>query len=160
MLLSKEEFLKKHENVLRTGLVTESYIEDMFDILEESTKTDIKATRSQIRRLFSHMLKYQYQKEKQTGSWINTIRQASTEIQDQCKTSKAIYNTFGDDHLNDIYNDAKRDASRETGLSTRDFPQYRPDIFNKDNIINDTFIDDYLLKYAYTHEAKKYLYLI
>ena len=160
MVLSKEEFLIKHHNVIKTGLVTEEYIEDMFDLLEESTKTDIKATRSQIKRLFTHMLKYQFQKDHQTGSWIKTIRQASGEVIDMNKVSPSIYNTFGNDHLDDIYEDAVREAVRETGLNKREFPKFRPEEFNRENIINPDFIDMYLLTHVYSREAQKYLYLI
>lgn len=56
MILSKEEFIKKYQDVILTGIVTESYIEDILDMIEEGVKSDVKV-RSQIRRIFTHMLK-------------------------------------------------------------------------------------------------------
>lgn len=160
MILSKEEFIKKHQDVILTGIVTESYIEDMLDMIEEGVKSDIKATRSQIRRIFTHMLKYQYQNDHQTRSWINTIRDANRNLQDQMKTDKNVYNVFGDDMLNDIYEDALRDAKNETGLPLKVFPLSRPNDFTKDNIVDSDFIEEFLKKYAYTDYAKQTLHLL
>ena len=157
MILSKEEFLNKHKNVIESGIVTEEYVDDVLDMIMEMAKSDERAVRSQIRRIFHHMLKFEYQKERQSRSWINTIRGACRELEDYKKSSKAIWNSFGDDHLDDIYKDAVRDAVSETKLPKSTFPTNRPSHFTKDNISDYSYMEYYMTNYAYSNVAKSLL---
>lgn len=127
---------------------------EKLDIIQEMAKRDLGRMESQFERIYEHLLKYKYQKDRQTRSWINTIIDSKNNIEKQKEESKSIWNYFGEDHLDDIYKKSVRKASKETGLDIKSFPIERPKTFTKENMINDNFIESYFKQNAYTTEAK------
>ena len=157
-MLTKEEFFQKHKKVIETGLITEEYVDDMLEMILEMSISEQRALSSQIERIFMHMLKYEYQKERQSRSWINTIRNARSEISSYKESHKSVWNSFGDDHLDDIYKRALSSAAAETNIPKKYFPDLRPPHFTKDNIADSEFIEKYLRSNAYSEYAKKELF--
>lgn len=157
--MNYNEFIKKHQEVILGGDITESYVDDCLDIIQEMAANLEKGMKSQLIRIFMHLLKYQFQPIKQSRSWINTIRSASNEINKIKQKNKSIWNVFGDDHLNDIYIKAVNEACKDTGLNIRNFPLQRPDYFTKENMADLQFIENYLRRYVYSDEAKDVLSL-
>ena len=96
--MNYNEFIKKHQEVILGGDITESYVDDCLDIIQEMAANLEKDMKSQLIRIFMHLLKYQFQPIKQSRSWINTIRSASNEINKIKQKNKSIWNVFGDDH--------------------------------------------------------------
>ena len=76
---------------------------EKLDIIQEMAKRDLSRMESQFERIYEHLLKYKYQKDRQTRSWINTIIDSKNNIEKQKEESKSIWNYFGEDHLDDIY---------------------------------------------------------
>jgi hypothetical protein len=79
------------------------------------------ALESQLTRLLMHLLKWQYQPEKKTNSWLLTIRDSRTQIPRLIRKHPVLgfhlHKSFLECYLN-----AREDAGNETGLSIDTFP--------------------------------------
>lgn len=150
------EFMEKHGDKIVNGVIEESFMEEACDYLLEMATSDLRAAASQLKRLYIHLLKYKFQQNKQTRSWINTIRNASLEV-NEALDNKSLANKFDTDSQETIYYHARKVTSSETRLPLSCFPNYLPEDFAL-NLIRDTvFIEDYLRKYALSIDAKKEL---
>ena len=150
------EFLEQHKEDFDQGIIKEEYVGEIFDFLIEMANSDINAVKSYLNILYIHLLKYQYQPVKQSKSWINSIRYSSRQLTWFLST-KSLRNKISKDTQQFVYEKSIRDAVRETGLLSDIFPEYLPDEFSLDNLLDDDFIDQYLIKYAHTFQAKKAL---
>lgn len=155
-----EKFLNTYSESLKNGIVTEACVGDFFDLVLEMGVSEKRAIISQLRRLYTHMLKYLYQPDHQTRSWINTIRDSHNELKDYSTVSKNIWRSITDDDIIRCYNNAIISASNETGIDKRKFSKEMGVDFEIDNIIDTEYIENFLKTYAYSYEAKKVLYLV
>jgi len=87
---------------------------------------DRRTMRKQLQRLLSHLLKYWAQPEatEHHESWRRSIRNAREEIGDLLKESPGIFQGKEDEVLAEAYKRAREDASDETKLPLRRFPEY------------------------------------
>lgn len=83
------------------------------------------ALESQLTRLLMHLLKWNYQAEKRSNSWSNTIREARKQIERLIK-KHPVLRVHLEASLEECYLDAREDASDETGLDISTFPLYCP----------------------------------
>ena len=113
-LYDEDEHLWLIENakVLREGHVDLADIEHIAETLEEMGKRDLREIFSRLRVLYSHLLKWIYQKDRRSNSWKGTIVEQRKEL----KRS---------------FQDARDVASAETGLSLSTFPEEPPFTFEE-----------------------------
>jgi hypothetical protein len=127
-------------NSLREGKLLEIDYENLIEELESMGKRDRNALKSNLKILLMHLLKYKYQPEKITNSWLYTITEHRQRIRDSLETSPSL-KSFLREVFDRSYQDARRLASDETGLSIKIFPQDCPfifeDILNIDYLPND-----------------------
>jgi hypothetical protein len=86
-----------------------------------------------------HLLKYKYQPEKQTRSWISTINTQRNEINLVLDDSPSLRPYFKE-NLSDCYQKARLDASSETKLPLEIFPEDCP--FTQENILLTGYLPD------------------
>ena len=103
----------------------------------------------------NHLLKYKYQPDKQSRSWIESILDSRVELQDFYSDKSLVRNVVPD--LSNQYLDAKRKASRETGLPISVFSATIPDEWSLENLVDYDFILRFLKDNATTVVAKDYL---
>ena len=123
-------------------------------LLEEAKKNQ-REIESYFIKLVSHMLKWQYQQNKQGNSWLSTIKNTSHELQMIFRDSKTLFNYYKDNYI-EWYEDAIDLASSETKKSKNEFPQefpYDVDIFwQKDkieNFLNNNAKENFWTKFKY-----------
>ena len=155
-----QKFLNEYGETLKNGIITEACVDDFFDLVLEMDRAEIRSIKSQLRRIYCHMLKYLYQPEKQTRSWITTIRDASRELYGFCNDSKYSWKSIIEEDTIRCYNNAINDASNETGIDKRKFPKQMSDDFKMENVSDNDYIENFLKSNAYSYEAKKTLYMI
>lgn len=85
-------------------------------------KSDERALKSHLKQLILHLLKWKYQPDFQSRSWRLTIGTQRDEIHDAIKDSKNFANKLMS-YAHEVYEGARRGASRETGMSSDSFPQ-------------------------------------
>lgn len=135
----------------------------VLDFITEASTTSVKKTiKNELRLLYSHMLKYQYQQYKQSASWIKTIRASKNEIIKVSNKNKSIArNVFSDEQfLINVYRLSLIDFTKDTGITnTNGFNDPSSEFMNIDLLLYSDYIEKFLIRYAYTDEVKKYLNL-
>lgn len=123
-----------------------------FDILEEMGKSEKRGVESQFVRLYNHMLKYQFQQNLQSPSWIITIEDASDQLTNSSRKT-ALWNSITEGDLQDCYNSARRTTIKKSNDYDKsrleyNIPKNIPNDFTKENCINYEFIKSYCRKYV------------
>ncbi len=132
-------WLNKNVELLRDGRLTEIDGEHIAEELESMGKLDLRQLRSRLQVLVMHLLKWQYQPEKQSKSWLVTIEHQRDEIEALLLDSPSLRGKL-EAGLEMVYPKAVRDASRETGLSEEVFPLSCP--FELGEILERSFLPD------------------
>ena len=135
------------------GVATPEEVKEMVAVLLEMAKSDEREFKSFYRRMLLHLLKYKYQPEKQSRSWIESILDSRSELS-VFYSDKSLIKTVSGDLLNQ-YIDAKRKASRETGKSISVFPENIPVDWSLENIVDYDFIIKFLKDNATTVQWKE-----
>ncbi len=102
------------------------------------TKSQRESLISNLKILLIHLLKYKFQSEKRTNSWLSTIKEHRKRLNKALKKSPSIKN-YLEKILTNSYTKARKKASLETKLPVDIFPIQCP--FTLENILN----PDYLL---------------
>ena len=117
-------WLEKVVQVLQNGNLSELDIPHLIEELESRGKSEKRAVYSNLKILLLHLLKYRYQPEKRSNSWI-LIEEHRQRIQEAFTDSPSL-KAYLSDQFNRCYQDAKRLAAKETGLSPTAFPADPP----------------------------------
>jgi hypothetical protein len=91
--------------------------------------------------LMLHLLKCEYQPEKTSKSWHNSIEDSSDNLQIDIEQSKVLYNCLKTG-IDRAYTRARSKASRETNLPLSIFPKECPYIV--DDLLNDDWIYNFM----------------
>jgi hypothetical protein len=128
-----EETLK----VLRDNRLSELDIVNLIEEIEDMGISQKDALESNLEVLLMHLLKYKYQPNKRTRSWISTIFEHRNRLLKSFKKSPSLKRYFTEVFA-ECYQTARKKASLETGLSMETFPQDCP--FNYEQILNIDFL--------------------
>lgn len=112
---------------------------DLGNLIEEVQDVAGKyrdALESQLTRLLMYLLKWQYQPEKRTKSWSDSIRDARKQISRLIRKHPSLA-VHPEMVLIECYLDARVDAADETGLRLKTFPLLCPydlesEVFNSE----------------------------
>ena len=114
-------WLEQTASLLRQHRFNEVDIEHLLEEIEDMGRREKRAARSQLTRLLMHWLKWQYQTEKRSNSWLFSIKEARKQIERLLRDSPSLKN-----HLYETfemcYRDAREDAADETNLPIESFP--------------------------------------
>lgn len=131
------EWLQTNISLLKEEKFAEIDLENILEELESMGRSEKNALKSNLRILLMHLLKYKYQPEKRTNSWRYTITEHRQRLQDTFKTSPSLYRFF-EEIFNESYQNARKLASDETGLSINEFPPESP--FTLEEVLNPDFL--------------------
>ncbi len=124
---------------LQQGRLAEVDKINLIEELESMIKSEKKAIRSNLRIILIHLLKYKYQSEKRTNSWLSTIREHRKRIQDDFEDSPSLKRYFYE-VFSKSYQDARELAADETGLSIDTFPVECP--FSQEDTLNPDYLPE------------------
>lgn len=111
--------------LLRKGSYSDVDPETLAGEIEDMGKRDLREVNSHLRVLIMHLLKWQYQPDGRGGSWQSTINTQRFELEGVFEQSPSLRTRFIP-HLAKTYARARFEASAETGLDERVFPQECP----------------------------------
>lgn len=131
------EWIARNVELLRDGRLSEIDAEHIAEELESMGKRDLRQLRSRLQVLVMHLLKWQYQPERQGTSWIQTIDHQRDEIEALLLDSPSLRTTLSA-ALEQIYPKAVRSACHETGLPVATFPECCPYLL--DDILDARFL--------------------
>ena len=120
----------RQAELLRAGRLSEidpaAIAEEIDDVGEEQ----YDRLESALRVLMLHLLKWDLQPAMRTRSWTNTVREQRRRVARQLRKNPGLKSRL-DEALLEAYEDARDEASTETGMPTHAFPPTRPFDFSE-----------------------------
>lgn len=100
-------------------------LEHLIEEVEGLGKSERRAIASQLTRLLLHLLKWQYQPQRRSDSWLDSITDARTQIELAIEDSPSLKN-YPAEQLEQSYQRARQQALKQTGMSLSVFPEECP----------------------------------
>ncbi len=114
-------WIEKTAQALKDGNFPALDLENLIDEIEAMGRSDKREIYSRLTVLIMHLLKWKYQPQKRSSSWIATINEQRRQIKLILKDSPSL-KPYLRDKLADCYKDAREDTEKETGLDKNTFP--------------------------------------
>ena len=111
--------------LLREGRWAEVDTEHLIEEIEDLGKRDRRAVTSQLIRLLLHLLEWQYQPERRSDSWLDSITDARVQIDLAFEDSPSLRNYLAE-QVEKSYERSQRQAAQQTKLAVSDFPSTCP----------------------------------
>lgn len=140
--LYEQDFLEwtaRNAELLRAGQFHEADIEHIAEEIEDMGLSQRHQLRSRLRVLLVHLLKWQFQPERLSSSWISTINTQRAEIEDLLEQAPSLRPAL-ESALPKVYRRAAGLAAIETGLSPGAFPEACP--FALDRLLDTAFFPE------------------
>ncbi|WP_035986360.1 DUF29 domain-containing protein [Leptolyngbya sp. KIOST-1] len=105
-------------------------VANLIDEVEDLGKSERRAIASQLTRLLLHLLKWQYQPQRRSDSWLDSITDARTQIHLAIQDSPSLKG-YPAEQLADCYRRARHQAATQTKQELSVFPatcQYALDL--------------------------------
>ena len=122
--------LLKHKNFAELDL------ENLIEEIESMGRSEKNALRSNLRVLLMLLLKYKFQPQKRSNSWLYTIYEHRQRLQDAFLDSPSLKNYYLE-VFDNCYQHALKEASLESGLPESIFPKDCP--FSVDETLDADF---------------------
>ncbi len=135
-------WLEKTVQLLKNGQLSALDIENLIEEIQDMGISQKNALESNLIVLVMHLLKWKYQPQKQTGSWRRSIREHRRRILKAFRNSPSLKRYF-EEIFDEAYQEARLQASDETGLSLETFPLDCP--FTKEEILNTDYLPELIL---------------
>ncbi|MBD1936885.1 DUF29 domain-containing protein [Microcoleus sp. FACHB-68] len=100
-------------------------VEHLIEEIEGLGKSERRAIISQLTRLLLHLLKWQYQPQRRSDSWLDSITDARTQIELSIEDSPSLKD-YPAEQLEESYQRARRQAAKQTTLNISVFPEECP----------------------------------
>lgn len=128
---------KEQANLLRSGKLSAIDIEHIAEEIEDVGKSEQRELASRTAVLLSHLLKWQYQPERQSISWKRTIKEQRKAIVRRLKNTPSLKVSISDpEWLEDAWGDAISITINETGIGS--FPESCP--WTIENILSEDWL--------------------
>ena len=138
--LYEEDFnlwLRATAQQLRDRQLDQLDFENLIEEIESMGGSQRREIKNRLIILLMHLLKYQYQPDKRSSSWVGTILEQHDQIEFILVDSPSLKSYYLE-IFSDCYNRAVRNASAETKLPVKHFPAASP--FLPENVLNSDFI--------------------
>ncbi|MFK0731097.1 MAG: DUF29 domain-containing protein [Gloeotrichia echinulata GP01] len=129
-------WLEHTASLLRTNKFSELDLENLIEEIESMGRSDKNTLRSNLRVLLMHLLKYKFQPQNRSNSWLYTIYEHRQRLQEAFLDSPSLKSYYLE-VFDYCYQHARKEASIETGLPLSIFPQQCP--FSVDEILDADF---------------------
>jgi hypothetical protein len=107
----------------------------LIEEIEDLGKSERRGIASQLIRLLLHLLKWQYQPQRRSDSWLDSIADSRLQIELAIQDSPSL-RAYPSEQLAQCYAQARRGAAKQTGLPLSLFPEEclyaLKDILNED----------------------------
>jgi hypothetical protein len=110
---------------LRDRRWQEIEIEPLIEEIENLGRSERRGITSQLTRLLLHLLKWHYQPQRRSDSWLDSITDARTQIELAIADSPSL-STYPLEQLETSYQRARRQAAQQTNLPISTFPEQCP----------------------------------
>ncbi|MEA5619157.1 DUF29 domain-containing protein [Cronbergia sp. UHCC 0137] len=126
-------------NHLKAGNLAEVDLENLIEEIESLGRSEKRALKSNLLVVLMHLLKYKYQPEKSSKSWLSTIFEHRRRLIEGLTESPSLKKYFFQ-VFNECYQDGRKQAALETGLEIDNFPiEFQ---FSIDECLNQDFFPE------------------
>ena len=130
---------KEQAHLLRSGQLSVLDIEHLAEEIEDVGKSEQRELASRMAVLLAHLLKWQYQPERQGSSWQRTIKEQRKAVLRRLKNTPSLKSSIYDtEWLEDAWGDAVSITIHETGMDC--FPEICP--WTIANILSEDWLPD------------------
>jgi hypothetical protein len=113
--------------LLRAGKLASIDIEHIAEEIEDVGKSEQREFASRMAILLAHLLKWQFQPERRTNSWTNTILTQRAAIERRLRKTPSLKPMLTEeDRIADMWGDAREQAANEARIGFADFPESCP----------------------------------
>ena len=120
-------------NLLASGRFSELDIENLVEEVRDLSKRERDRLLSSLRLIMHHLLKWDYQPQRRSHSWLGTIQRERANITLYLDDSPSLKRYY-EEVFPQCYQNAREMASDETGLKLSIFPLLCP--FNQTEILD------------------------
>jgi hypothetical protein len=99
--------------------------EHLIEEVEDLGKSERSAIASQMERIMVHLLKWQYQPQRRSDSWLDSMNDGRSQIRRKLEDSPSL-RSYPLEILEKEYTRARREAARQTYLEINFFPELCP----------------------------------
>lgn len=132
-------WLETTVRLLREGQLSALDVPNLVEEIEDMGRSEKRAVYSNLKILLIHILKYSYQSEKRSNSWLTSIVEHRQRLKKAFKESPSLQPYFTE-IFNECYQDARELAAAETGLEIDAFPVEPP--FTPEATLNSDYLPD------------------
>ncbi len=118
-------WIDKTAQLLREQRWHEIDVVHLIEEIEDLGKSERRSLSSQLTRLLLHLLKWQYQPQRRSDSWLDSITDARTQIELAIEDSPSLRN-YPAEKLEESYTRARRAAAKQTNMDISVFPNLCP----------------------------------
>jgi hypothetical protein len=118
-------WIEQTVKLLRENRLQEVDLINLIEEVEDLGKSEKRGIFSQLCRLLLHLLKWEYQPQRRSDSWLDSITDARTQIELAIADSPSLRN-YPTEHLGEIYQRSRRQAAKQTNLEISVFPEHCP----------------------------------
>jgi hypothetical protein len=114
-------------------------VPSLVDEVEDLGKSERRGIASQLARLLLHLLKWQYQPQRRSDSWLDSITDARTQIELTIEDSPSLRN-YPADQLEGSYQRARRQAAKQTGMDLAMLPELCP--YSLEQVLTESWLPE------------------
>lgn len=118
-------WINQTTQLLRERRWHEIDLPNLIEEVEDLGKSERRGIASQLTRLLLHLLKWQYQPQRRSDSWLDSITDARTQIELVIEDSSSLRN-YPAEQLEASYERARRQAAKQTSMEISVFPDTCP----------------------------------
>ncbi|MEY2831696.1 MAG: hypothetical protein RLZZ574_954 [Cyanobacteriota bacterium] len=118
-------WISQTAQLLREHRWHEIDLPNLIEEVEDLGKSERRGITSQLIRLLLHLLKWQYQPQRRSDSWLDSITDARTQIELAIEDSPSL-RSYPLEQLEESYHRARRQAARQTNMEISVFPETCP----------------------------------
>ena len=111
--------------LLRESRWHEVDVPHLIEEVEDLGKSERRGIASQLTRLLLHLLKWQYQPQRRSDSWLDSITDARTQIELAIEDSPSL-RSYPAEQLEESYQRARRQAAKQISVAISMFPDMCP----------------------------------
>ncbi|MGF1615233.1 MAG: DUF29 domain-containing protein [Gammaproteobacteria bacterium] len=138
-------WIQRTARLLREHRWRDIDLKNLIEEIEDLGKSERRGIASQLTRLLLHLLKWQYQPQRRSDSWLDSITDARLQIELTLKDSPSL-GVYASVQLDRSYQKARHSASKQTQLPLSSFPEECPYLL--ENVLN----EDWLPESAHSNE--------
>jgi Domain of unknown function DUF29 len=124
-LVDFSSWINQTAQLLRERRWHEIDVPHLIEEVEDLGKSERRGIASQLTRLLLHLLKWHYQPQRRSDSWLDSITDARTQIELVIEDSPSL-RSYPAEQLKESYQRARRQAAKQTSMEISMFPDECP----------------------------------